>query len=224
VTGEPRPIICVFAKPPRPGLVKTRLASGVGDVGAATLARAFLNDIWTSLQQLGWARVVLATTDCCAAGWDLAPLVDRDIWPQGDGDLGERLQRVFRRALAEAPLAFAVGSDSPGLPPTRLDHARCALAHADAVLGPCEDGGFYLLGLRRCPEGLLEQLPWSSQDTFHRTRERLERAGLAPVLLPPWFDIDEMPDLDRLKALLRTGRLFAPATARELARIASLPP
>lgn len=206
--------ICLFAKPPRPGRVKTRLAATVGAAGAAALARAFAEDTWASVASLPWARAVLATTDPAAAEWREARLAP--AWPQGRGDLGARLQRVLRRALRETPAALAIGTDTPGLPTGLLERAREALRRADAVLGPCEDGGFYLLGLRRCPPGLLRGLPWSAPETFVTTLARLRDRGLTAAVIPPWFDVDRPADLECLRALLRRGELRAPRTARVL--------
>jgi rSAM/selenodomain-associated transferase 2 len=92
-----------------------------------------------------------------------------------------------------------------------------ALAEADAVLGPCDDGGFYLLGLKRCPPGLLSDLGWSTPTTFADTHARLRERGLTVRVLEPWFDVDTSEDLDRLRNSITCGALHAPATARLLA-------
>lgn len=208
--------VCVFSKAPRPGRVKTRLASAVGAEGAAELARAFLADTWAAVARLPWARPVAAVDGRPA--FDAWP-AGCTVWPQGGGDLGRRMERVLRRALRDAPFAIALGSDSPGLPPRLLEAARGQLAACDAVLGPAEDGGFYLLGLRRCPRGLLRELPWSSADTFARTCERLRARGLTLAILPVWFDVDRPADLARLRRLLARGRIHAPHTRRALRHI-----
>jgi hypothetical protein len=208
--------VCVFAKPPRAGSVKTRLAGEVGAQGAARLARAFFADTWALVARTAWARPVAAVNGPfpLAARGD-----DCTVWRQGGGDLGLRMERVLRRALREAPFAIALGSDSPGLPRQRLEAARVRLAACDAVLGPAEDGGFYLLGLRRCPRGLLRELPWSSADTFARTCERLRARGLSVAILPGWFDVDRPADLARLRRLLAGRRIHAPHTRRALRHI-----
>jgi rSAM/selenodomain-associated transferase 1 len=206
--------VCVFAKPSRPGRVKTRLAPEVGAEGAARLARAFLADTWAAVADLPWARPILATTRVDRGE---PPPGGAEVWLQGPGDLGQRLARVLRRALREGPRAIALGADSPGLPPELLEQARRALERCDAVLGPCEDGGFYLIGLARCPAGLLGRLKWSASDTFDRTRARLEARGLATAILPQWFDVDRPPDLARLSRLIDRGVVSAPETARVLA-------
>jgi rSAM/selenodomain-associated transferase 1 len=203
----------VFAKPPRPGEVKTRLAETLGAASAAALARAFFLDTWRSATSRAWARAVLATTDTGAPEW---AHLDATIWPQGGGDLGERMERVLRRALRSAPFALAIGTDTPGLPMKLLDAAHRALRTAEAVIGPCEDGGFYLVGLRRCPPRLLAALPWTAHDTFVRTIARLREHGLAVDVLPPWFDVDHAEDLSCVRALLSRGEIDAPETERAL--------
>ncbi len=209
---DDRGILCVFAKPPRPGVVKTRLAQDVGAASAAALARAFFVDTWRLAMSCPWSRAVLATTDTEATEWaGVAP-----IWPQGGGDLGDRLERVLQRALRSVPFAVAIGTDSPGLPQRLLEAARRTLTTADAAIGPCEDGGFYLLGLTRCPPGLLADLPWSTADTFARTVARLREHGLTVEVLPPWFDVDTASNLPRLRALLSRGDIEAPETERAL--------
>jgi uncharacterized protein len=211
--------ICVFAKPPRPGEVKTRLIPSLGENGAAMLADALLRDTLDSIAGLTWARPVLATTKESPA------LNSRDlpIWLQGGGDLGERLERILRRALEQSGAAIAVGADSPGLPRALLERARALLDAYDVVLGPCTDGGFYLLALKSCPKGLLGEIPWSAPTTFERTLAKLKARGLSVALLDPWFDIDRPEDLNSLADLLLAGSVRAPQTARTLASLLPLP-
>jgi rSAM/selenodomain-associated transferase 1 len=207
--------LCVFAKRPRAGETKTRLAAELGAAHAAELASCFLADTWALVSSLGWAEAVLATTD---EKWGTALVGAERVWLQGAGDLGQRMERVLRRALARGGAAIALGADSPGLPAQLLEEARRALAEYDAAIGPCHDGGFYLLALNRCPEGLLGELPWSAPNTFERTVDRLKRARLSVATISPWFDVDVPADLRRLAALLASGDISAPRTAMQLAR------
>ena len=206
-----RSTVVVLAKAPVAGEVKTRLAS---PARASALARAFLVDTFAALRSSSWADPVLATT--AALDPALEDQLQAPIWMQGDGDLGARIERVLRRALASAPRAIAMGADTPGLPAAALDRAHEALRTADAAIGPTEDGGFYLLALRRCPEGLLAGLPWSQSDTFAATLARLRERGLSTVVLDAWFDVDRPADLERLRGLLAAGVVSAPATRRVL--------
>lgn len=214
IAGERDVCVCVFAKPPRPGTVKTRLVPQLGEDAAAALARAFFLDTWAMCSRLSWAETVLATTGVTSPEWSDLPRAH--VWAQGRGTLGDRLERVFRRALRDWPAAIAIGTDLPGLPPALLNSARQALRTADAVLGPTDDGGFYLLALRTCPPTLLADLPWSAPDTFAETLKRLTSRGLQTTVISPWFDVDEPQDLARLRTMLERGRLHAPATARAL--------
>jgi glycosyltransferase A (GT-A) superfamily protein (DUF2064 family) len=123
---------------------------------------------------------------------------------------------VLRRGLETHPFAIAIGTDIPGLPSSRLERACAALRTADAVIGPADDGGFYLIGLTKCPPGLLDTVPWSAPDTCAHTLARLDRHHLAATVIDPWFDVDEPADLDALRRRLEDGTIHAPETARVL--------
>jgi len=126
------------------------------------------------------------------------------------------MEGILRRALDDYPMAIAVGADSPGLPQRHLEMAYEALHEVDAVMGPSDDGGFYLLGLRRCPPNLLVDLPWSQDNTLAQTQARLTQHHLSPTLLEPWFDVDRPEDLARLLTWLRRGIEPAPHTLKLL--------
>lgn len=217
-SAAPNPgFVLVFAKAPVPGAVKTRLARAVGAEAAARLAGAFLVDTCRMRSSLPAVRLVLVLSGDPRA---LPPaLRDVETWPQSEGDLGDRLTAGLARALSSGPWAIAVGGDSPGLSRDRLVDAERALAAGDSVIGPCDDGGFYLLGLRDLPDGLLSGLPWSQPTTLAATLARLRERGRAPVVLPPWFDVDRVEDLDRLCALAATGQIEAPETTAMLRRL-----
>jgi uncharacterized protein len=208
--------ICIFAKPCKAGVAKTRLAPLVGMEGAAVFAEAFLLDICTAVRCLVWAKPTIASIE------PLPPTAlpqGFEEWLQGDGDLGTRLERVLGRALSDSAFAIALGADSPGLPLRYLEQARAILVSADAVLGPCDDGGFYLLGLRRCPAGLLAGISWSQPSTFAQTLARLKEAGLRVAVLERWFDVDRPEDFLRLRGLIASGEVRAPETQKAFVRV-----
>ncbi|NOU28984.1 MAG: glycosyltransferase [Polyangiaceae bacterium] len=196
-------------KAPRPGDVKTRLAAEMGHERAARLARAFFEDTLSTAVAVTDARVVVVVAGDPA----LLPALPAEVslWPQGEGDLGGRMERALQRALAEAPRAIVIGTDAPGLPAALLGSAVRA-TDCDAVLGPADDGGFYLLGVDRCPSGLLDDLPWSSESTLACTQARLEGRGYRVHVLPSWFDVDTPADLARLRRSLAAGEMRAPRT------------
>lgn len=213
---KPEVALCVFAKPPRAGDAKTRLAPAVGAEGAAALARAFISDTWAAVSRLPWARPVLASTGPWPDGLLPAPV---EVWQQGEGDLGARVERILHRGLEVCPAVMALGADSPGLPMAYLEAAHAALENMDAVFGPSDDGGFYLLAVRRLPVGALVDLPWSQPVTLVRTEARLKSLGLSVARVTPFFDVDVPADLEHLESELGAGRLHAPATAAVLATL-----
>jgi rSAM/selenodomain-associated transferase 1 len=211
--------LLVVAKAPVPGQVKTRLAEGVGDARAAELASAFLVDTWRLAAAVDGVEPTLVLAGEVPEGV-LCPTPT--VWSQGEGDLGARLERAFRRALESRPWAIAIGTDSPGLPPSLLQHAVTTFGSPGpedpprAVLGPTTDGGYYLIGLERCVPGLLAALPFSSPNTFERTLERLVSRGFRVTTLDPWYDVDVPDDLDVVRRDIESGQITAPATARAL--------
>ncbi|MEZ4319066.1 MAG: glycosyltransferase [Myxococcota bacterium] len=182
----------VFAKPPVPGVSKTRLAATVGDALAAELAGAFLHDTLGLLRTVPGLEPVLSTPD---PTWDFGVAVRRVA--QGGGTLGDRIARMLDLGLAERGVALAVGADSPGMPASRLAAVLESLESHDAAFVPSDDGGFVVMGVRRLPAGVLEGVRWSSEHTRADVIAALVREGLSVVCLEGWFDIDEGPDLER---------------------------
>lgn len=201
--------ICIFAKPPVAGRVKTRLLAELGGNAAAELASAMLCDVWRAASCCTNVRPILAAAE---PGEFPLEISEEDIWLQGEGDLGERLETILRRGLATAPAAIALGADSPLVAPAQIEQALAALETHDAALGPCADGGFYLLALKRYPSALLSGLPWSCAETFEATKERLEQNDFAVEILTPLFDVDTAEDLALLGSLLGESPELAPAT------------
>ena len=135
-----------------------------------------------------------------------------DIWLQGDGDLGQRIERIFNRGLLDAPAVIAIGADSPALTAAHLRAALRALQTNDVVVGPSSDGGFYLLALRRGKPDSFTSLPWSSSKTLHALKKRIEECCLSIAELEPLFDVDTPRDLLTLETHLLTHPSSAPAT------------
>jgi rSAM/selenodomain-associated transferase 1 len=211
----PEAIVCIFAKPPEPGSVKTRLIPELGPERAAELAEAFLEDTVSMVRTLDWAECIIAAT----ATFERSYFKPEEVWLQSEGDLGERLEKVLRLALKRRKIVLAIGADSPNLPAALLESARQALKTADAVLGPSTDGGFYLIGLKDCPIGVLDGIQWSHFTTLASTVARLDQFGMKSVLIHPWFDVDSHDDLERLRRQLASDPSAAPRTAALLRRM-----
>ena len=209
MTGFNKIPACIFAKPPVPGEVKTRLIPALGAAGAAELASAMLLDVWRTVEVCPGVRPILATT---LPGDFRICVSSDDVWLQGPGDLGQRIERILSRGLHEAPAAMAIGADSPALRVTHLERALGLLQTNDAVVGPSTDGGFYLLALRACQPGLLSSLPWSTSDTWPALRWRMEDYGLSFAELESLFDVDTPGDLVTLIRHWAAQPSSAPAT------------
>jgi rSAM/selenodomain-associated transferase 1 len=183
--------------------VKTRLCPPLTPDQAARLARCFLQDRIEQLREVAAAAPVVAFTPADLEA-ELRGLLPGDVRlvPQEGADLGARLDRILTDLLAESGAgAVAIDADSPTLPTDYLRQAcaRLAEATADVVLGPCQDGGYYLIGLRRPAPALFRAMPWSTPAVLGETVARARRLGLRLALLPAWFDVDRGEDLGRLR-------------------------
>jgi uncharacterized protein len=216
--------VAIMAKAPRPGAVKTRLCPPLLAAEAAALYRCFLLDKIAAVQALSGVRPMVAYTpdEAQAEFAVLAP--DFALVPQRGPDLGARLHTTLASLLAAGhPGAIAVDSDTPTLPREFLQQAVDCLTGPgpDVVLGPTEDGGYYLIGVRAANRALFDDMPWSTAAVLEITLRRAAAAGLQTVCTPAWFDVDTPDDLRRLRTVLDGGRSAAEAgeTARFLARL-----
>lgn len=191
-----RPAVLVFLRAPERGRVKTRLAAGIGAEAALAVYRRLAEH--TVAEALGAGAAVRAhVTPDEAAEQVAAWLGEGPLYlPQGTGDLGGRMERAFAEAFAAGygPVAI-VGSDLPGLSADLLRRALALLEHHDAVVGPAEDGGYYLLALREPCAALFREVPWSTERVLPVTLQRLREAGLGAVTLEELRDVDEVEDL-----------------------------
>lgn len=202
--------------------VKSRLHAALGPERATALYRCFLLDRLDALSSLEGIVPVVAYTPPEAEPTmrALAPAGLRLLRQHG-ADLGERMRAVLDVLLAEGHHGvLLLGADSPTLPMAWVGEAARALAGnaADLVLGPAEDGGYYLLGVRAPCPALFRDVPWSTADVTRVTRERARAAGLRVRLLPAWFDVDTEADLRRLRADLRTATAAVPRRTRAFLR------
>lgn len=166
-------------------------------------------DVWCTVSSCLGVRPVLATTQL---GDFPVSILPADIWLQGDGDLGQRIERILNRGLLQASAVVATGADSPALTVAHLRAALDALQKRDVVVGPSPDGGFYLLGLRRSHAMLFRSVPWSSSQTLQVLKQRIEECGLSYTELEPLFDVDTSLDLITLEQHLLVNPSLAPAT------------
>jgi len=200
-------VLGLFAKQPRPGHVKTRLAAATSPEWAAAVAAAFLEDTLDRVATIE-ARRVLAFAPSDAESYFAAIGRERFLLvAQGEGDLGQRMAAFFTGQRAHGPVVL-LGTDSPTLPREFVAQAFEELDQADVVLGPATDGGYYLLGCRR-PAPIFDGIDWSGPRVLAQTIERLSDPSWRVAVLPPWYDVDTLADWMMLRghvhALERAG-------------------
>jgi len=208
-----RPALIIFARAPVAGKAKTRLVPALGARRAAELYRCFLLDTLESARKLD-AEIVVAVAE--ARDLRLVRTLAEEACPearlivQSGADLGQRIANAVRGTLMRGcPRAVVIGSDSPSLPPRLLREALDLSPDRDLVLGPCYDGGYYLIGLRAFRPELFSDIAWGSENVLIDTLRRAEGMELSVALLEPWHDVDTPEDLRCLHAHLTAQSLAA---------------
>jgi glycosyltransferase A (GT-A) superfamily protein (DUF2064 family) len=197
----------LMARDPRLGAVKTRLTAGnaFSQSEARQVAWIMLRGIALRLQE-AVARLVLAVTPD-DGGAELAVELglagDRvEVLGQGPGDLGRRLDHVWRQVGTSGPVAF-FGGDSPDIPAAALAAIPATLATSDIAIGPTADGGYWTLAAAKHRPEVLVQIDWGSACVYDQTRRRALDAGLVVGSLPLWHDVDHPGDVKALRLRLR---------------------
>lgn len=204
--GPPALGICavvIMTKAPRPGAVKTRLTPPLTPDEAVTLNYCFLCDIANMIAKLG-SRIqgigCFTPANAADAFRNVFP-ANFLLLPQREGSLSERLIHVVDHLLARGFAAVCLmGSDSPTLPGSVLAEAVAILARPKEtiVIGPTEDGGYYLIGLKKSHPELFEGIDWSTDRVGVQTLNRAILLGLPIHLLPKHYDVDDAAGLTRL--------------------------
>ncbi len=224
--GSIRQGIVVMAKRPTAGAVKTRLCPPLTFDQAAALADAFLRDTVASAQSAGGGEVAIAYAPADAGAWFAGEFPGLPLLAQSGADLGARLTDVFAQAWQRRfQPCVVIGTDCPFLPPARLRAAFAALQPGadgqDVALGPADDGGYYLIGLKWRAPGLFRNIAWSSDQVLAQTLDRARALNLRTRLLESDFDVDTGADLERLQmALALAPPETAPATRACLSEFA----
>jgi rSAM/selenodomain-associated transferase 1 len=192
--------LIIFGREPVPGKVKTRLAASVGDAAATQLYRAFLLDTIDRVRPLTEeVRVFMAM----AAGRSHSGLEFPTPWPEifpqvGEG-LGQRMHNAFSDSFDRGFKSVClIGSDTPTLPTGLIRRAFEEVRPGVVVLGPSEDGGYYLIGLASPQIELFQGVRYGTDRVLRDTCRIAERVGLEVTLLGTWYDVDDADDLARL--------------------------
>lgn len=219
--------LVLMAKAPREGEVKTRLLGALGSEEVRRLYVAFLNDTFALMEDVREEREGLTLALCYTPEGEEEAFeeVEREgslMIPQRGENLGERLTNCFADLFA---LGFesvvVIGADSPTLPGEYVfDAFECFESDDDVVIGPAEDGGYYLVGMRKIHVRIFEDIPWGAAGVMEATMDRAREAELNLVLLPEWRDVDAPEDFERLKRELEESKCAAKFTRRFLKEVA----
>ena len=208
-SGPPKPrraanALLVVAKRPAAGQTKTRLSPPLSPEQAAALYECFLRDTLDLVRQTPDVQPVIAYLPAAAEAYFAGLAPDFECLLQEGPDLGARLDHALTRYLALGYERVAImNSDGPTLPVACLVTAFDALRDgADVALGPADDGGYYLIGLKRPAPRLLRDVAMSTPHVAADTLALAAAAGLTVTILPTWYDVDDSASLARLEAEL----------------------
>ena len=221
---ETKNVICIFAKCPRPGTVKSRLGKAIGEKKTAFLARAFLMDTLSTTLRIKNASVALVhwPPDSAKEFEEILYLFSKEeknrtvrkksadiaLLPQEGSDLGERMARASETLFDRgAEKIIIVGSDIPQLQPLIFRAALKLLNRKKVVLGPTFDGGYYMVGINRPVPEIFNGINWGSPSVYRETCEILESRSIDWQEMELSYDIDSSDDLERLCYEIDTLRL-----------------
>ena len=215
-----KPALIVFAKAPVAGEVKTRLTTHLSDEEAADLYRAFLEDSLHQYAALPLDVRLYVPPPAELIGVDVP--AGTTLHVQQGKDLGSRMAGAFVEAFAEGYERVAiVGSDHPTLPPGFIAQALGALAERRSiVIGPAEDGGYYLLGMNDFYPQVFAGMEYSHSRVFLDTLEKARESAAQVTVLPEWYDVDSIDALRHLALDVLSDDSLTPRTAGILRALA----
>jgi hypothetical protein len=199
--------ILVFTKGTDFGQVKTRLQPVLNNQQSMDLHLAFLQDTLEKIKLLDIPAYLYVVGNSNFHFQNSFP-----IFQQIGNDLGSRLHNAFDFQFQKYDRIVVVGTDSPDLRTQRIRQAILLLQTHDAVIGPTDDGGYYLLGLSKMISEVFQNIPWSTNQVFEKTLKQLH--GFKTNILEKHYDVDVIEDLLRLKKNLQTEKSIAPRTRK----------
>ena len=201
MNNNQKEILIIFTRYPEAGKTKTRLIPALGEKGAAKLQKQLTELTLTEAQKLSVdIRVYFSGgNEALMRNW----LGNNGQYhPQSEGDLGTRLIAALQETFTEeVEKIVIIGIDCPDLNAELISIAFQKLLATDLVLGKAEDGGYYLIGLRRCIPELFQGIDWGTDVVLQQTVTIAERIGLTISYLPVLNDIDTPEDLERITGL-----------------------
>jgi uncharacterized protein len=201
--------VVIFTRYPEPGTTKTRLIPVLGAAGAADLHRHLTEQTVTTVMDLAREQPIDVTV--CYEGGSVAKMGSWlgphvQLFRQCEGDLGERMLAAFEESFqAGAKQVVLIGTDLPGLSGSIVERAFCELESHDAVFGPADDGGYYLVALKSLQPALFVNMTWSTDTVLSETLERAHSLGLSTALVKSLHDVDRPEDVAALGFELAPG-------------------
>lgn len=186
--------LIIFVRHPELGKVKTRLAASIGDEGALHVYKLLL----------AHTLDVSSATDADKFIFYTEGVVANDMWlkdryfkcSQAGGDLGNRMLNAFQTVLSKGyEKAIIIGSDCFELNTSIVEEGFKELENHDVVIGPANDGGYYLLGMKAIHKQLFENKKWSTETVYRDTEQTIKELHLSPHILPTLNDVDEEKDV-----------------------------
>ena len=216
--------LVIMAKEPNPNEVKTRLIPPLDPNTAASLYYNFLLDKIDQVRKIKGAKFFIAYTPKKAVNFFERFAPEFSIIPQIGVDLGERLANTSNQLLNQGfKKVVLLDSDTPNLPSEYIRQALMRLGKFDLVLGPCEDGGYYLIGLKFHIPEIFRDVPWSTSQVTDFTEKKAQKLGLSISFLDSWYDVDTLDELMRLHRNLNSSsnkkNIFCYNTYRFLSKI-----
>ena len=186
--------IIIFIKNPVAGKAKTRLAKDVGDDTALAIYKSLLNYTRVTSLLVSAKRYLFYGGEILNDEWDESSFVKK---LQSGSDLGERMSNAFTDVLQEHSKVIIIGSDCPQLDLITISEAYQALDDHDFVIGPSQDGGYYLIGMKELNADVFNDISWSTETVCSQTIEKIKASNKTYNLLRKLSDVDYKEDWDK---------------------------
>lgn len=191
-------------KKPVAGKVKTRLSSHYGARGAVRIHSRLVERLLAQIGGLNNADIYLSVSPdrIHSRLWRWSRFYGLKTRVQAPGDLGEKMRAECNGLLNDYRSVIIIGTDCPGIDARILEQCISLLKTNDVVIGPAEDGGYYLVGMRQCTDVLFRNMEWGSGRVLSETRKRLHKSRLRYACLECLYDVDRPTDVRRMKRSL----------------------
>ncbi|MBN3582091.1 TIGR04282 family arsenosugar biosynthesis glycosyltransferase [Algoriphagus aestuarii] len=193
--------IIIFQKNAQLGKVKTRLAAGVGEEQALEIYKGLISVTYAQVSKLKCKKLLYFSE--FVDNPDQKEDESYSFHVQSDGDLGQKMASAFQEQFQKGcDKLLIIGTDCPGLTSEILEEAFEKLDHDEVVIGPANDGGYYLLGMKTFIPGLFQKIPWSSEKVLSLSKKVLDFHSITYSLLPTLIDVDTLEDWKKVKKIV----------------------